>query len=360
MGVGISLAELASAVAIAGGIGVIAAAGIGMFERDFYTHHVEANTRALRAEICKAKARTTGVLGLNLMVAFSNYDDYVKTAIEEDIDVVFSGAGLPMSMPQSLNGNSKTKLVPIISSGRAANVICRRWLSRYDYLPDAVVVEGPRAGGHLGFTRVQIADPAYALERIVPQVLDVVGEFSVKYGKPIPVIAAGGIYNGEDIKSIMELGADAVQLGTRFVATHECGADASFKQSYIDAKPEDVIIIDSPVGMPGRAIRNRYLDDVGRGIKKPYKCPYHCIQTCDYKNSPFCIAHALMSAKRGKFRNGFAFAGDNVHRVNEIVSVQQLISSLVVEYEQAVKSAAAISPHINRGSLHLESQLKVE
>jgi nitronate monooxygenase len=343
MGVGISLSGLASAVASVGGIGVIASAGIGMFERDFYTNFLEANTRALRREIREAKLLTDGILGLNIMVAFSNYGDLVRVAIEEEIDVIFSGAGLPMTMPQYLNGNSRTKLVPIISSGRAAGLICKRWLSRYDYLPDAVVVEGPKAGGHLGFSQAQIFDPAFALEKLVPEVVEEVRGFSAQYGKPIPVIAAGGIYTGADIRAIMELGADAVQMGTRFVATHECDADFLFKQAYIDAKPEDIIIINSPVGMPGRAIRNQYLNDVSAGIKKPYKCPYHCILTCDYKNSPYCIAHALMSAKRGRFNSGFAFAGANVHRVSEIVSVQELVATLVAEYEQSGEKATDVT-----------------
>lgn len=341
MGVGISLSGLASAVANAGGIGVIASAGIGMYEHDFYTDYLKANTRALRREIRKAKLLTGGILGLNIMVAFSNYGDLVRVAIEEEIDLIFSGAGLPMTLPEFLNGNSKTKLVPIISSGRAARLICKRWLSRYDYLPDAVVVEGPKAGGHLGFSQAQIFDPDFALEKLVPEVVAEVRAFSDQYGKPIPVIAAGGIYNGSDIRAIMELGADAVQMGTRFVATHECDADINFKQAYIDARPEDVVIINSPVGMPGRAIQNQYLADVSKGIKKPYKCPYHCILTCDYTNSPYCIAHALISAKRGRFRNGFAFAGANVYRVSEIVSVEQLISSLVTEYEQSAMVSTA-------------------
>ncbi|MEW5794953.1 MAG: nitronate monooxygenase family protein [Candidatus Zixiibacteriota bacterium] len=335
MGVGISLSGLASAVANMGGVGVIAAAGIGMYESDFYTNYLQANTRALASEIRKAKLLTGGILGLNIMVAFSNYGDLVRTAVDEGIDIIFSGAGLPMNLPQYLDSNSTTRLVPIISSGRAAALICKRWLSKYDYLPDAVVVEGPRAGGHLGFSESQIFDPAFALERLVPEVVAEVRGFSERYGKPIPVIAAGGIYTGADIRAIMELGADGVQMGTRFVATHECDASLAFKQAYIDARPEDIVIIHSPVGMPGRAIRNAYLDDVSDGIKKPYSCPYHCIHTCDYKNSPYCIAHALISAKRGRFRSGFAFAGANVHRVTEIVSVKELVLSLIDEYEQA-------------------------
>jgi nitronate monooxygenase len=350
MGVGISLSRLASAVANEGGIGVIAAAGIGTREKDMFSNFLKANDRALRREIRKARTLTAGILGLNIMVAFTNYGDLVKAAVEEEIDIIFSGAGLPLTLPQYLNGSSKTKLVPIVSSGRAAGIICKRWLSKYDYLPDAIVVEGPRAGGHLGFSIEQISDPAYALEKLIPAVIEEVGYFSARYGKPIPVIAAGGIYTGGDIKAFMGMGAGGVQMGTRFVATHECDADIAFKQLYVKAQAEDLIIIKSPVGMPGRVIRNQYTDDVASGVKKPFKCPYHCIITCDYKNSPYCIAHALMNAQRGNFEGGFAFAGANAYRVHEIISVKELVAALVSEYEEAVRRESpslSIEPQAN-------------
>jgi nitronate monooxygenase len=335
MGVGVSLSGLSSAVANEGGIGVIASAGIGMKEHDFYLNYQQSNIRALRQEIRKARSLSKGIIGLNIMVAFTNYADLVITALEEEIDVIFCGAGLPLVLPQFLNKNSKTKIVPIVSSGRAASLICKRWLSKFDYLPDAVVVEGPKAGGHLGFKNEQIFDPAYALEKLIPVVLDEVGYFSNHYGKKIPVIAAGGIYTGADIRTFLEMGADGVQMGTRFVATHECDADMLFKQMYINAGLEDVVIINSPVGMPGRAIRNKFIDDVSSGVKMPIKCPYHCIITCDYKNSPYCIANALISAQKGRFSNGFAFAGANVHRVDEIISVKELFAKLMAEYEES-------------------------
>lgn len=332
MGVGISLSGLASAMANAGGIGVIAAAGIGMNEKDFYSNYLNANIRALRREISRARALSPGILGLNIMVALSNYENLVAAAIEEKIDIIFSGAGLPMHLPKYLTPNAQTRLVPIVSSGRAAALICRQWLVKYDYLPDAVVVEGPKAGGHLGFSRKQIVDPAFALEKLAPTVLEEVSHFSVKYGKKIPVIAAGGIYTGADIKAFLKSGVDGVQMGTRFVATHECDADLAFKQMYVDARFEDIVIINSPVGMPGRVIRNQYISDVDLGIKKPYKCPYHCIITCDHKNSPFCIANALISAQRGRFKNGFAFAGSNAYRITEIVPLKELLANLIAEY----------------------------
>lgn len=341
MGVGISLAGLASAVAIAGGIGVIASTGIGSREKDFQTNFVEANNRALRREIRKAKAATDGIIGLNVMMANTNHGDYFEAAIDESVDVIFCGAGLPMTLPSYLKGNTYTKLVPIVSSGRAAELICKRWLHKYDYLPDAIVVEGPMAGGHLGFSGPQINDPDYALERLIESVLEVADKFSNAHGKPIPVIAGGGVYTGQDIRKFMDMGASGVQMGTRFVATYECDADPSFKQMYLDAKREDIVIIQSPVGMPGRAIRNDYLNDVESGIKKPYRCPYHCISTCDVTNTPYCIAQALINAQKGKLAHGFAFAGANAYRVTELVSVQELMEQLIAGYAEAPVISAA-------------------
>jgi nitronate monooxygenase len=341
MGVGISLSGLASAVATEGGIGVIASAGIGMAEPDFFTNYAEANLRALRAEIRKARAETSGILGLNIMVALSNFADLVRTAIEENIDIIFSGAGLPLNMPQYRDAATRTKLVPIVSSGRAAALLCKRWTARFDYLPDGLVVEGPRAGGHLGFTIEQITDPAFALERLVPEVIEAVRPFADAAGKSIPIIAAGGIYSGADIRRFLEMGAAGVQMATRFVTTRECDASEAFKQTYLDAKEEDIMIIKSPVGMPGRAIRNKFIEAVNRGEKQPYQCPYHCIVTCDFENTPYCIALALINAQKGILTSGFPFAGANAYRTTAIVSVKELMDSLVREYYEAGGGEAA-------------------
>jgi len=335
MGIGISLSGLASAVADEGGIGVIATAGIGMLEPDFSTNWLEANIRALKKEIKKARELTRGILGVNIMVALSNYADMVRTAIEEEIDIIFSGAGLPLNLPQFLKGSTKTKLAPIISSGRAASIICKKWSEKYNYLPDAIVVEGPRAGGHLGFKQEQINNPEYSLEKLIPEVIKAVKPFEERYKKPIPVIAAGGIYTGEDIYNFLKLGAAGVQMATRFVTTYECDASIKFKQTYIDSSKEDIVIIKSPVGMPGRAIKNKFIDDANKGEKKPFKCPYHCIITCDYKNSPYCIALALLNARKGNLEHGFAFAGENAYRAKGIISVKELIESLIKEYKNA-------------------------
>lgn len=341
MGVAISLSGLASAVANEGGIGVIATAGIGMSEDDLFSNFLEANVRALRKEIRKAREQTKGILGVNIMVALSNYADLVKTSIEEKIDIIFSGAGLPMDLPQYLGTSRFTKLVPIVSSGRAAAIICRRWLKRYNYLPDAIVVEGPKAGGHLGFKPENIDDPAFALDRLVPEVLKEVKPFEEECKRKIPVIAGGGIYTGADMLRFIEMGAAGVQMATRFVTTKECDASDAFKQSYLDAKEEDLVIIKSPVGMPGRAIRNAFLEEVEKGEKKPFRCPYHCIITCDYVNSPYCIALALVNAKRGIFKHGYAFAGLNAYRAKAIVTVKQLVESLIAEYNEAAKKLKA-------------------
>lgn len=335
MGVGISLSGLASAVANQGGIGVISAAGIGMLESDFQSNFTEANVRALKNEIRKAREKSKGIIGVNIMVAMSNFADLVKAAIEEGADIIFSGAGLPLNLPGFINGTSKTKLVPIVSSKRAAHIITKRWFDKYGYIPDAIVVEGPMAGGHLGFKPEQLEDPAFSLENLITEVLKELKPFEEKHKKAIPVIAAGGIYSGEDIYKIMKLGASGVQMATRFVTTKECDASDEFKNSYIAATKENIGIIKSPVGMPGRAIINSFIHDVTAGERKPYKCPYHCIITCDYINSPYCIALALMNAKKGHLKNGFAFAGANAYKTDKIISVCELTDILKDEYSAA-------------------------
>lgn len=340
MGVGISLAGLASAVANQGAIGVIAGAMIGMSEPDVAKNPIEANVRALANEIKKARSLTRGILGVNIMVALTTFSQMVRSAIESKADIIFSGAGLPLDMPRHLlelceakKEEFKTKLVPIVSSGRAATILAKKWLSRFGYLPDAFVVEGPKAGGHLGFKPEDIPRENFALEKLVPEVLEAAKPFEDKSGKRIPVIAAGGIYTGCDIRKFLDLGASGTQMGTRFVATHECDANIRFKEAYVNAKEEDVTIISSPVGMPGRALSNNFIEQSRRGLKKPFKCVFHCVSTCEREKTPYCIANALISAKNGNLNGGFAFCGENVHRVDAIVSVRELIETLEEEYD---------------------------
>jgi NAD(P)H-dependent flavin oxidoreductase YrpB (nitropropane dioxygenase family) len=336
MGVGISLSGLASAVANAGGIGVIATAGIGMFEPDWDKNPKQADKRALQKEIRKAKARTDGIIGVNIMVALSDFDDLVQCAVDEGANLLFLGAGLPIRLPESLPldklGELSTKFVPIVSSAKAAKIIFRSWAKQFNHIPDAVLVEGPLAGGHLGFKRENIDDPDYALEKILPEVIDVLKPYEEKFKRKIPVIAAGGIYTGADIHKFMQLGAQGVQMGTRFVATDECDASLEFKKAYLNCKKEDIVIIDSPVGLPGRAILDNFLQRVASGIKEIFKCPWKCLKTCDFKNVPYCIALALTNAKDGDLEHGYAFAGANAYRVDKIISVKELIETLVAEY----------------------------
>jgi len=340
MGVGISLSKLASAVAEAGGIGVIAAAGIGMGKPGYATHFIETNNQALREEIRAARGKTSGALGVNIMVALTNYVDLVTTAVQEGIDAIFSGAGLPLDLPAHLPEGCRTKLIPIVSSARAAIILCKKWLARFGRVPDAFVVEGPLAGGHLGFKPNQLSDPAHSLEIVVPEVIAGVAPYTAPDGRPIPVIAAGGVYTGADIRKYLLMGAAGVQMGTRFVATDECDADQAFKQSYIDAHEEDIVIIQSPVGLPGRAVNNPFLEEASKGNKRPKTCPFNCVHSCDHKTTPYCIMLALMNAKKGHLEHGFAFAGQNAWRVTEIVPVKQLIAELEVQYDQAVAQEA--------------------
>ena len=341
MGVGISLSNLASAVANTGGIGVIATPGIGQFESDWDTNPRKANKRALQKEIRKAKAKTSGIIGVNIMVALSNFDELVQCSVDEGVDVLFLGAGLPLGLPETLPPDRlselATKFVPIVSSGRAAELVFRAWQKRYNYVPDAVVVEGPLAGGHLGFKKDQIDHPDYTLEKILPEVVKTVKPYEDQFSRNIPVIAAGGIYTGADIYKFMELGAQGVQMGTRFVATHECDASMKFKEMYLNCKKEDIIIIDSPVGLPGRAIRSEFLERVSSGVKEAFKCRWMCLRSCNFKTVPYCIARALVNAKIGNLEEGFAFAGANAYRVDKIISVEELISTLVEEYIAAAR-----------------------
>ena len=342
MGVGIALSSLSSAVANEGGIGVIAATGIGMFETDFDRNFKEANKRALRREIRKARELTTGIIGVNIMVACSDYYDLLQTAVDEGADLVFLGAGLPLRIPTELSSDGTSKvigrIVPIVSSARAARIIFQYWEKHYNHVPDALVVEGPLAGGHLGFKKEQITNPDYTLEKILPEVIAVTKGYEQSFDKSIPVIAAGGVYTGADMHRFLQMGAQAVQMATRFVATHECDAAPEFKEAYVRCKEEDLVIIDSPVGLPGRAIQNEFLRQVSSGTRMPFRCPWKCLKTCDARTAPYCIGAALVNAKNGDIERGFAFAGANAHRIDTIISVRELIETLLTEYEIAAST----------------------
>ncbi len=335
MGIGISLSKLASAVANMGGVGIISTVGIGLTGKQTGEGYKKSNIDAIRDEIRKARDLTPGVLGVNIMSVLTNFSDMVRTSIEEKIDIIFSGAGLPLDLPSYLVDGAKTKLVPIVSSGRAANIIAMKWQQNYNYLPDAFVVEGPKAGGHLGFKADALQDIGNKLENLVDEVVKVAQEIKEKFNKEIPVIAAGGIYTGGDILEIMKRGATGVQLGTRFVATEECDASIEFKQAVVNASDEDVQIIKSPVGMPGRSIFNRFLQEAKDGHRRPAVCKHNCIRSCNPKTTLYCISEALLAAFKGNLKDGFAFVGSNAGRIKEITTVEKVFLELQDEYDQA-------------------------
>ena len=346
MGVGISLSGLASAVANEGGIGVIAAVGIVATKSEMSKTFRKGNIKALREEIRKARTLSNGIIGVNIMVALTDFEDLFSAAVEEGADIAFVGAGLPLRVPKLLTekqkAEHKTRIVPIVSSARATNIILRSW-EKSNFYPDAVVVEGPKAGGHLGFKKEQIEDSDYSLENILPEIIKTIKPYEERSGRKIPVIAAGGIYTGGDILKYLNMGASGVQMATRFVTTYECDADIKFKEAYINAKEEDIDIIKSPVGLPGRAINNGFLNDVKNGKKKPFKCPWKCLITCDFKTTPYCIAQALTNAQKGNLRDGFAFAGANAFRATEINSVKDVFKSLIEEYRYTVSALQFLS-----------------
>ncbi len=338
MGVGISLSGLSSAVAESGGIGVIAANGIGMIEADYFKDGRAANIRALRKEIRAARSRSEGLIGVNIMVALNDFYELLDTAIEERVDLIIMGAGLPVkNIPVEDIRKNNIKVAPIVSSQRAAELIFKMWKRIYKDVPDAIIVEGPEAGGHLGVPEEEIGAKEYSIEEVVPQVKEILAPYQEEYKREIPVIAAGGIFDGEDIYRIMKLGADAVQMGTRFVATEECDADKAFKDAYVNSRQEDIGIIKSPVGLPGRALINDFLEEASV-TKQSFKCPWQCLAGCKADEAHYCISIALNNARKGRLSRGFAFVGSNAYRVESIVPTAELMEELETGYVRALFS----------------------
>lgn len=331
MGVGVSLSGLAAAVANEGGAGIISAVGIGMTEPGFRKNFRESNKIAIRKEIRKARLLTDGVIGINIMLAISDFDDLLDIALQEQVDMVIVGAGLFLKKPENYDSKN-TKLIPKVSSSRAARIIFRHWSERYAQIPDAVVVEGPLCGGHVGFREHELKQSDKMLPVLLQETIKEMIPFEQKYGRKIPVIAGGGIYDGKDMYEIMKLGASAVKIGTRFVTTVECDAAEEFKQNYIDAGPEDITIIHSPVGLPGRVISNDFVKEIQAGMQKPVNCPWKCLKTCDYNKVQFCIAEALFNAAKGEFEHGFSFAGSNAWKAEKITTVREAIEQIKAEY----------------------------
>lgn len=332
MGVRVSLSSLASAVANQGGIGTIASVGLGDFESS-KTEYEKMSREALAFEIRKAKSLTNGPIAVNVMGVLSNADDLIRTSVQEGIKIIVSGASLPLKLPGLVEDRS-VNLVPIVSSGRAAELVLRAWDKRYARTADGIVLEGPLAGGHLGFSMDQLEQlEQHTLEALLADVLEAIKLYEDKYRKRIPVIAGGGIYDGRDIAKILLAGASGVQMATRFVCTVECDVAQEFKQAYLEAKEEDIVIIKSPVGLPGRAIRNKFLKDLETKEKHEIKCFYRCLSTCNIQEAKYCIAQALVKAYLGDIDHGLIFCGQNAYRANKIVTVKELMSELLAELE---------------------------
>lgn len=324
MGVGVSLHRLASAVAEAGGIGTISGVQVGWREPDFLTNPIEANCRAIGREIAQAREKTKGILAMNFMAAMKHYDIYVKEAVRNKIDIIVSGAGLPRNLPALVAG-SQTKIMPIVSSARAFQLITKAWLKQ-GRLPDGVVLEGPLAGGHLGFPLTEMQNNSYkSLESLIPEVKTAISAVEQEHGVKIPLIAGGGIHSGEDVKRMLDLGADGVQLGTRFIATVECDAHLNYKNAFLNACQEDMQIIKSPVGLAARAIRNDFLEEA-YGVGIPVKKCFSCLPHCKPSEIPFCISRYLFEAVEGG--DGLIFSGQNGYQIDKISTVNELMAEL--------------------------------
>ncbi|MDO4710583.1 MAG: nitronate monooxygenase [Peptostreptococcaceae bacterium] len=331
MGIGISLSRLAGTVAKNGGIGVISVAQIGYREEDFAKDPLAANLRALEKEIRKAREIAEGgVLGVNIMCAANHYEKYVQCSVENNIDIIFSGAGLPTELP-ALVRDSGVKIAPIIAPPKAAKTLLRLWDRKYRRTADMVVIEGSMAGGHLGFSSNEIERcRSEGYDKEILEILEIVSEFEEKYDRKIPVIFGGGVFDHNDIRHYLDLGCAGVQMGTRFVATKECDASESFKHAYIKAKEKDIIIKKSPVGMPGRAIKNKLLQETEKEKRRIQHC-YQCLQSCDRSNIPYCITSALISAAEGDLDNALIFCGENVKKIDKIITVEELFQELCGE-----------------------------
>ena len=331
MGVGVSMHNLAGTVAKEGGIGVISTADIGYQEENFSKKPLEANKTAIKKEIELARkiAGKDGIIGANIMVALSDYAEIVKECVKQKIDLIISGAGIPKELPEYVKG-TKTKIAPIISSLRCCKLIVKHWKNKYNYTPDMIIIEGPEAGGHLGYKAEELENEENRLENITAEVVEYIKSVEEETGMEIPVIAAGGIWDSRDIKKFLDLGASGVQMATRFVTTEECDASDEFKQAYIDAKKEDIKIVKSPVGMPGRAIYNKFIKEAEETKCKIEKC-YKCIKTCDVAKTPYCITKALINAVNGNLDKALLFCGSNVYKVKEIVSVHNLMQELACD-----------------------------
>lgn len=334
MGVGVSSSKLAAAVANEGGIGIISTVQLGYDEPDFEKNPVEANLRSLKKHITIAKKNAPNkIIGINAMVATNNYEEQIKTAIEAGVDVIISGAGLPTMLPKIVKGHD-VKIAPIVSSLKSAKVILKLWDKHDKIAPDFVVIEGPKAGGHLGFKLNELNDNNFDFDKSITDIINETKIYAEKYNKDIPVIVAGGVFDGNDIAHYLKLGASGVQMATRFVVTEECDASQAFKDAYINCTKEDIQIVKSPVGMPGRAIRNKFVEKSSESQEKITHC-YNCLVPCNPADTPYCISKALINSVKGNVDEGLIFCGENAYRINKMTTVKELINELVTELKNA-------------------------
>lgn len=339
MGVGVSLSSLAGAVAHEGGMGVISSVNAGYREEDFLTNPREANLRALHNEIKRAKelADGNGLVAVNIMTVVSNYENTCRCVVEAGADAIISGAGLPLKLPEYTKGTD-TLFAPIVSSGKAATLLCKSYSKRYDVLPDFIVIEGSKAGGHLGFSPEELTThTAKTNDEILEEVLLAILPFEEQYNTKIPVFVAGGVFDGADMEHFMKLGASGVQMATRFIATEECDAHTDYKMTMVNAKKEDIIIIESPVGMPARAINSPLLKRLKEGKKFPPEVCNGCLTGCKKGDkTPYCISRALIEAVKGNWEDGLFFCGENAWKVDRIVTVKELMETIERERRMQV------------------------
>ena len=328
MGIGISLSGLAGAVAKAGGIGIISGAQPGYNQINFESNPLDTNLKALKNHIKLAKEKSNnGIIGVNLMVAMNNYAEHVKASIEAGADLIISGAGMPTALPK-LVANSSIKIAPIVSSLKACRIILKLWDKRYSRPADMIVVEGPKAGGHLGFHKEDLELEEKNFDNTIKEIINEVSLYESKFDKKIPVVVAGGIFDGNDIAKYLKLGASGVQMATR------CDASLDFKMQYVNCKKEDISIVKSPVGMPGRALNNKFISSLCNEPQKISHC-YNCLIPCNPKDTPYCISKALINAAKGNTDEGLIFCGENAYKIDKITTVDELMNTLVKEIKLA-------------------------
>lgn len=328
MGVQIAKSDLASAISQTGAIGCISSVGLGQ-HRNALNNYFKESCEQLAYEIRRTRQLApNGILAVNIMVALKNYDDIVQVCVDEKVDMIISGAGLPLSLP-GITKDSNIKLVPVVSSGRSMNVIIKTWKRRYNCIPDAVVLEGPLCGGHLAFSWDQLAHPEnVAISMLLREVKDVIAPYEAEFGRKIPIIGAENIATTDDVLAMLNLGFDGVQVGTRFICTEEAGIDIKSKEVYVRAKSSDIAIVQSPLGMPLKVLKTPFSEKILNEEKIKFGCPFLCLRACKAKDARFCIAEALVDTLMGNVDKGLFMVGSSIGRVNDIIPAAEFVEPL--------------------------------